>query len=202
MQALVKLTGVAAPLFEDDIDTDQLCPKQHLTRLERQGFADTLFSDRRYAEDGALRTDFVLNQEAWRDASILIGGSNFGCGSSREHAVWALADYGIRCVIAPSFGDIFFQNCVNGGLLAIKLPTATVARLADIALVQPGAAWTVDLSAKTIAVPDGSVVFFEVDPVSRMRLLEGLDEIGLTLKHQQTIAAFEQRQRVAEPWLW
>lgn len=202
MEPLRRLSGPAAPLFEHNIDTDQLCPKVHLKRLTRSGFAQALFSDRRYDAAGAERPDFVLNQAPWRQAVVLIAGDNFGSGSSREHAVWALADFGIRCVIAPSFGDIFFQNTVNSGLLAIRLPLAQVAELAALAQRLPGAAWEVDLERQAVLPPGAEPIAFAIEPSRRQRLLEGLDEIGMTLRHRAAVEAFEARQRAAEPWLW
>lgn len=194
--------GGAIPIVEDNIDTDQLCPKQHLLRLEKTGFDRALFSDRRFDANGIERPDFILNREPWRNGSILIAGDNFGCGSSREHAVWALVQWGIRSVIAPSFGDIFLQNSVNSGLLAIRLPKERVSTLVDEAQREPGATWTIDLPAQAIAPPRGDAVAFEIDPTRKERLLLGLDEIALTLRHQQEIDEFEARQRREAPWLW
>jgi len=202
MKAFTVLRGIAAPLFKDNIDTDQICPKQHLTRLVRTGFDRALFSDRRFDAEGAERADFILNQEPWRKAVILLAGENFGCGSSREHAVWALVEFGVQCVIAPSFGDIFLQNSVNSGLLAVSLPFADVRKLASDALGAPGMEWTVDLPNQTIVTATGATLAFDIDPSRRARLIDGLDEIGLTLLHQSEIDAFEASQRNAAPWLW
>lgn len=202
MKAFTVLRGIAAPMFKDNIDTDQICPKQHLTRLVRTGFDRALFSDRRFDAEGVERADFILNQEPWRKAAILVAGENFGCGSSREHAVWALVEFGVQCVIAPTFGDIFLQNSVNSGLLAVSLPFADVQKLASDALDAPGMDWTVDLPNQAIVTAAGANLAFDIDPSRKARLIDGLDEIGLTLLHQSEIDAFEARQRNAAPWLW
>ena len=202
MKPFTVLAGGAIPMAEDNIDTDRLCPKQHLLSLEKTGFDRALFSDRRFDANGVERPDFILNRPPWRHASILIAGDNFGCGSSREHAVWALVQWGIRCVIAPSFGDIFFQNSVNSGLLAIRLPREKVDILVHAAQREPGAQWTIDLPAQAIAPPHGDAVAFEIDPTRKERLLHGLDEIALTLRHQRAIDEFEARQQREAPWLW
>lgn len=202
MERLTQFYGIAAPLLEDNIDTDQLCPKQHLKRLVRSGFGPTLFSDRRFHPDGSERPEFLLNQAPWRNASILVAGDNFGSGSSREHAVWALADYGFRCIVAPSFGDIFFQNCVNSGVLAVRMSRAQVESLAEAALRSPGAPWEVDLTLQLITPALGEPVRFEIEPGRRERLMAGLDEIALTLQRREAVAAFEARQKSREPWLW
>lgn len=202
MQAFKEIEGVAAAMFEDNIDTDQLCPKQHLKRLQRTGFGDALFSDRRFNADGTVRGDFLLNQPPWDQARVLVAGDNFACGSSREHAVWSLVDFGIRCVIAPTFGDIFFQNSVNSGLLAVRLPRDRVERLARFAQKAPEQHWRVDLPLQRIVLSDGEEVNFDIEPERKDRLLSGLDEIGMTLRHQDAITSFETRQRSAQPWLW
>ena len=202
MTPFTVLAGTAIPMAEENIDTDQLCPKQHLLRLEKTGFDHALFSDRRFDANGIERPDFILNRLPWRHGSILIAGDNFGCGSSREHAVWALVQWGIRSVIAPSFGDIFLQNSVNSGLLAIRLPKETVNALAHAAESEPGANWTIDLPAQAVVPPRGEAVAFEIDATRKERLLLGLDEIALTLRHQQEIDEFEARQRREAPWLW
>jgi len=202
MKPFTVLAGSAIPMAEDNIDTDQLCPKQHLLHLEKTGFDRALFSDRRFDANGLERPDFILNRLPWRHGSILIAGDNFGCGSSREHAVWALVQWGIRCIIAPSFGDIFFQNSINSGLLAIRVPKEKVNTLVHEAQSEPGAKWTIDLPAQAIAPPRGEEVAFEIDPTRKERLLFGLDEIALTLLHQREIDEFEARQRREMPWLW
>jgi 3-isopropylmalate/(R)-2-methylmalate dehydratase small subunit len=202
MRAFDQLEGVVAPFLTDNIDTDQLCPKQHLKRLERAGFGDALFSDQRFDAAGNPRSEFLLNRAPWNRSRILLAGDNFACGSSREHAVWSLVDFGIRCVIAPSFADIFFQNSVNSGLLAIRLPRSQVADLVDVAQTHPASHWRVDLPRQLIIAGDAREVAFDIEPERKTRLLQGLDEIGLTLRYQDQIDAFEARQRLAEPWLW
>ena len=202
MNGFTVLVGAAVPMFEANIDTDQLCPRQYLTAIRRVGFGRALFSDRRWKADGSPVADFILNLPPFAAAAILVAGDNFGCGSSREHAVWALSDAGIRCVIAPSFGDIFLQNTVNSGVLAIRLPAAKVQELAGIAASQPGEPWTVDLPAQTIAASTGIKVSFEIEPARKERLVRGLDEIDMTLRFRAELESFQARQRVSEPWLW
>jgi len=201
MQKFTKLTGVAAPLEIMNVDTDMIIPKQYLKTIARTGLGKGLFSELRYLEDGSENPDFVLNRPAYRKAEILIAGENFGCGSSREHAPWALIDFGIRCVIAPSFADIFFNNCFQNGLLPIKLPPAVVAELQEDAKKGANARLTVDLAKQTITRPDGSTVAFEVDAFRQHCLLNGLDDIGLTLQKDQAIAGFEAKRKQAQPWL-
>ena len=194
MEPFIKLTGVAAPLDRVNIDTDQIIPAVHLKSIERTGYGDFLFSSWRYHEDGSPNPQFVLNHPAYRNARILVAGRNFGCGSSREHAPWALNDYGIRCVIAPSFADIFHNNCYQNGLLPVVLPEADVQRLMDKLKQDPGTRLTVDLEAQRIWDYDEEVVLtFEVDPFRKYCLLNGLDDIGLTLRQQDRIAAYETR---------
>ncbi len=201
MQKFTTLTGVAAPLPMINVDTDKIIPKQYLKTIERSGLGKALFDELRYNPDGSERPDFVLNQPAYRKAEILVAGENFGCGSSREHAPWALLDFGIRAVIAPSFADIFYNNCFKNGILPIALPAATVAQLMDDARKGSNARLTIDLASQTITRPDGQVVHFEIDPFRKQCLLDGLDDIGLTLKKEQAIAKFEERRRRAQPWL-
>jgi 3-isopropylmalate dehydratase small subunit len=202
MEKFERFTAPAVPIVENNLDTDQLCPKQHLKTIHREGFDKALFSDRRFDTDGNAIADFVLNRPEYASAGILVGGENFACGSSREHAVWALVDYGIRCVIAPSYGEIFLQNTVNSGLLAITLPPSEVARLAAVATDKPGALWTVDLPGQTITAPGLEPIAFSIEPERKERLVNGLDEVSLTLAHHAEIAAFAERQRQTEPWLW
>jgi 3-isopropylmalate/(R)-2-methylmalate dehydratase small subunit len=198
MERFRTVTGVAAPLPRPNVDTDQIIPKQFLKRIERTGYGPFLFYDWRFEEDGVTeRPDFELNREPWRQAPVLLAGRNFGSGSSREHAVWALQDYGIRAVIAPSFSDIFYSNALKGGLLPVRLPEAVVDRWLDIAQEQPGLQADVDLESCTVTF-HGETQPFEIDAESRHRLLEGLDDISLTLQHDGEIAAYE-RQRAA--WL-
>jgi 3-isopropylmalate/(R)-2-methylmalate dehydratase small subunit len=200
MQKFTTLTGVAAPLPMINVDTDKIIPKQHLKTIARTGLGKALFDEMRYRNDGSENPDFVLNKPAYRKAKILVAGENFGCGSSREHAPWALLDFGIRCVIAPSFADIFFNNCFQNGVLPIKLPAETVALLMDDAQKGANARLTIDLATQTITRPDGSTVSFDIDPFRKECLLNGLDDIGLTLQKETAIAAYEAKQRTTAPW--
>jgi 3-isopropylmalate/(R)-2-methylmalate dehydratase small subunit len=201
MDKFTVLTGVAAPLPMMNVDTDKIIPKQYLKTIERTGLGKALFDEMRYRPDGSENPDFVLNKPAYRSAKILVAGENFGCGSSREHAPWALLDFGIRCVIAPSFADIFHSNCFQNGVLPIKLPAETVALLMADAEKGANARLTIDLAAQTITRPDGSTVAFEVDSYRRHCLLEGLDDIGVTLQKEPAIAGFEAKQRLSQPWV-
>ena len=199
MTPFTQLTAVAAPMPIANIDTDQIIPKQFLATVERTGLAKGLFFDMRFNADGSEKPDFVLNRDEYKGAHILIAGPNFGCGSSREHAPWALEDFGIRCVIASSFADIFYNNCFNNGILPLTLDEADVERLQDEAR---GAnhKFVVDLAAQTVSAPSGASYRFEIDPGRKAKLLEGLDDIGMTLKRDADIAAFEERRRVGAPW--
>jgi 3-isopropylmalate/(R)-2-methylmalate dehydratase small subunit len=201
MDKFTTLTGVAAPLPIINVDTDKIIPKQHLKTVERTGLGKALFEEMRYRDDGSENPDFVLNQPAYRQSKILVAGENFGCGSSREHAPWALMDFGIRCVIASSFADIFYNNSFKNGMLLIKLPPAVVNELMDDAKKGANARLTVDLASQTITRPDGGTVKFDIDPFLKDCLLKGLDDIGLTLKKESKIAAYESRQRLTQPWL-
>jgi len=195
MQPFIKLTGIAAPLDRANVDTDQIIPKQFLKRIERTGFGQFLFYDWRYEPDGVTpNPDFELNAPAYEGATILLAGRNFGSGSSREHAPWALDDYGFRCVIAPSYADIFYNNCFQNGMLPITLPEETVKRFIKNAQQRPGSTLTVDLEAQTISDEDGFSTGFEIDPFRKHRLLHGLDDIGMTLQHEPDITAFEGRR--------
>ena len=192
MEPFVKLTGVVAPLDRVNIDTDAIIPAVHLKRIERTGYGEFLFSSWRFNEDGSPKPEFVLNQPDYQSASIIVAGRNFGCGSSREHAPWALNDFGIRCVIAPSFADIFFNNCFQNGLLPIVLPEEQVRRIIDLAADNPGIQLNVDLDAQRIWDENGEIVLeFEVESFRRYCLLNGLDDIGLTLQKEDEIAAYE-----------
>jgi 3-isopropylmalate/(R)-2-methylmalate dehydratase small subunit len=202
MEKFTTLDGVAAPLPMINVDTDKIIPKQHLKTIKRTGLGKALFDELRYRDDGSENPDFVLNKPAYRQARILVAGENFGCGSSREHAPWALLDFGIRCVIASSFADIFYNNCFKNGILPIKLPRDQVDALMDDARNGANARLTVDLAAQTITRPDGGVVTFEIDPFRKQCLLNGLDDIGLTLDKATTIAGFEEKNRLSQPWLW
>ncbi|MSQ06671.1 MAG: 3-isopropylmalate dehydratase small subunit [Dehalococcoidia bacterium] len=196
MEPFVKLKGVVAPLDRVNVDTDQIIPAVYLKRIERTGYGPFLFAAWRYKEDGSPNPDFVLNQPGYQTSSILVGGRNFGSGSSREHAPWALNDYGIRCVIASSFADIFYSNCFQNGLLPVVLPEEVVRKILDLAKANPGYRLTVDLEAQRIWDDQEEVsVSFQVDPFRRECLLNGLDDIGLTLKHEDEIAAFEAAHR-------
>ena len=196
MEPFVKLEGVVAPLDAVNVDTDMIIPAVYLKSIERVGFGPHLFDRYRYNEDGSENPDFILNQDAYRSSRILVSGPNFGCGSSREHAPWALEDFGIRCVIAPSFADIFFNNCFKNGLLPLTLPEDDVRRIMDKSKDKPGFQLTVDLEAQQVRDADEEIVVdFEVDEFRRYCLLNGLDDIGLTLQHEDAIADFEARQR-------
>ena len=194
MDPFVRHTGLVAPLDRVDVDTDQIIPKQFLKRIERTGFGQFLFNDWRFLEGGDLNPALELNWPQYRGASVLVTGRNFGCGSSREHAPWALQDYGIRAVIAPSFADIFRNNCLQNGLLPIQLPEETVRQLIDRAKEQPGFQLTIDLERQVVQDDQGFSAAFEIPAFSRFCLLNGLDAIGLTLQHEPDITAFEQHR--------
>ena len=195
MEPFVKLQGVVAPLDAVNVDTDMIIPAVHLKSIARTGFGPHLFDRYRYREDGSENPDFVLNQDAYRPARILVSGPNFGCGSSREHAPWALDDYGIRCIIAPSFADIFFNNCFKNGVLPLILPETDVRRIIDKSTTNPGLQLTIDLEAQQVRDADEDIVVdFQVDAFRRYCLLNGLDDIALTLQHENAIAAYETRQ--------
>ncbi len=200
MKPFNSVTGVAAPLPIANLDTDQIIPKQFLSTVEREGLGKGLLYDLRFDQNGAPNPDFVLNQPAFQGAAILIAGPNFGCGSSREHAPWALLDFGVRCVIAESFADIFAGNCLNNGILLVRLPAEAVAALSEEA---NGAnhVFTVDLESQTVSAPSGVQYGFEIDPGHKEKLLKGLDDIGQSLTRSDAIAAFESRRRLATPWL-
>ncbi len=201
MEKFDKLTGVAAPMPLVNIDTDMIIPKQFLKTIKRTGLGKSLFFEMRFNEDGTENPDFILNQAAYRNAEILIAGDNFGCGSSREHAPWAIADFGIRCVISTSFADIFYSNCFKNGILPIKLPQEDVDKLMDDAERGANAVVSVDLENQTITGPDGGTISFEVDAHKKHCLLNGLDDIGLTLQKQSSISAFEEKQAASQPWI-
>ena len=191
MEKFDKLTGIAAPLDIINVDTDMIIPKQFLKTIQRSGLGKNLFDEMRYMPEGDEIADFVLNQPAYRSAEILVAGDNFGCGSSREHAPWALLDFGIRCVIAPSFADIFYNNCFKNGILPIVLPQADVDKLMDDAKRGANATVSIDLESQTIKGPDGGEIAFEVDAFRKQCLMQGLDDIGLTLQKATAIDDYE-----------
>jgi 3-isopropylmalate/(R)-2-methylmalate dehydratase small subunit len=201
MDKFTTLSGVAAPLPLINIDTDMIIPKQFLKTIKRTGLGANLFDEMRFTKNGAEIPDFVLNQAAYRKARILVAGANFGCGSSREHAPWALADFGIRCVIAASFADIFYNNSFKNGILPIILPQQQVDLLMEDAKKGANAVLTVDLESQTISRPDGRKIAFDLDPFRKHCLLNGLDDIGLTLQKQSKIDSFESARKLSQPWL-
>ena len=200
MRPFTELHAKAAPLDVANLDTDQIIPKQFLKIVDREGLSRGLFYDLRFDGEGKPRPDFVLNDPRYAGAGVLIAGDNFGCGSSREHAPWALLDYGIRCVIAPSFADIFYGNCFQNGLLPVALPEADVKALMDEAK-GGNHVFSVDLASQTVTSPSGQQYRFEIDPARKAKLLEGLDAIGETLQHAPEIDAYEARHALAQPWL-
>jgi len=211
MQAFRKLNGLVAPLDRSNVDTDAIIPKQFLKSIKRTGFGPNLFDEWRYLDHGEigmdcskrpLNPDFILNQPRYQGAQVLLARDNFGCGSSREHAPWALLDYGFQVVIAPSFADIFASNCCKNGILPVVLASAEVDRLFAEVAEQPGYRLDVDLEKQQVTTPNGDVFTFEIDSFRKKCLLEGLDEIGLTLQYAEQIKAFEARRRQAEPWLF
>ena len=199
MQKFNQLTGIAAPLDILNVDTDMIIPKQFLKTIQRSGLGKNLFDEMRFTPEGEEVADFVLNQPAYREAEILVAGDNFGCGSSREHAPWALLDFGIRCIIATSFADIFYNNCFKNGILPIVLPQEDVDKLMGDAKRGANATVTIDLESQTIKGPDGGTIAFEVDAFRKKCLLEGLDDIGLTLQRGDAIDAYE-TDLAAQPW--
>jgi len=201
MEKFTSLTAVAAPLDMINVDTDMIIPKQFLKTIKRSGLGKNLFDEMRYKADGSENPEFVLNKPAYRKAQILVAGDNFGCGSSREHAPWAIQDFGIRCIIAPSFADIFYNNSFKNGILPIVLPQEDVDKLMDDAERGANAVVTVDLETQTITGPDGGSIAFEVDPFRKHCLLNGLDDIGLTLEKAEAIDEFEGRLATEKPWL-
>jgi len=211
MRAFTKLDGLAVPLMRNNVDTDAIIPKQFLKSIKRSGFGVNLFDEWRYLDPGYPGQDpnerqpdpeFILNEPRFAGAQVLIAGDNFGCGSSREHAVWALDDYGIRCVIAPSYADIFFNNSFKSGLLPIAVDEDTVNRLAEECEATPGYKLSIDLPSQTITTPSGEVINFDVDAFRKDCLLEGLDEIGLTLQKRNAIEDYEAKRKSSAPWLF
>jgi 3-isopropylmalate/(R)-2-methylmalate dehydratase small subunit len=201
MEKFTQLTGVAAPLPMINVDTDMIIPKDYLKTIHRTGLGKGLFAELRYNEDGTDNPDFVLNKPAYRTAQILVAGDNFGCGSSREHAPWALLDYGIRCVISTEFGDIFYNNCFKNGILPVKVSKEDLDKLMDDAGRGANATISVDLAAQEIRGPDGGVVRFDIDGFRKHCLLNGLDDIGLTLQKSDRISNFEKHDSVNRPWV-
>jgi len=201
MQAFTKLTAVAAPMPMTNIDTDKIIPARFLKTIKRSGLGVHLFDSLRYDANGNERPDFVLNEEPYRQAQIIVAHENFGCGSSREHAPWALLDFGIRCVIAPDFADIFFNNCFKNGVLPICLPRAVCDRLIEDAKLGGNARLTIDLERQVVVRPNGEEIRFEIDPFRKHLLLNGLDDIGQTLQHVSQIDRFESARRQSQPWI-
>ncbi len=211
MQKFKQLDALVAPLDRANVDTDAIIPKQFLKSIKRSGFGQNLFDEWRYLDHGEpgqncaarpLNPDFVLNQPRYRGAAILLTRDNFGCGSSREHAPWALEDFGLRALIGTSFADIFYSNCFKNGLLPIRLPKAEVDALFDQAAAVPGYRLSINLEAQTVTRPDGKTLAFEVDPFRKFCLLNGLDDIGLSLRHAERIREFEAKRRIGQPWLF
>ena len=200
MEKFTILTGVAAPLKMINVDTDMIIPKQYLKTIKRTGLGKGLFSELRYRDDGSENSDFVLNRPAYRKAKVLVAGDNFGCGSSREHAPWALLDFGIRCVISTSFADIFYNNCFKNGILPIKVSAAELEKLFDDAERGSNATLTIDLAKQEIHGPDGGTIRFDIDPYRKRCLLNGLDDIGLTMEKRDKIEAFEKKAARTRPW--
>ena len=201
MEPFKTLDGIAAPLNMINVDTDMIIPKQYLKTIHRTGLGKALFDEMRYNSDGSEKPDFVLNKPQYRKAQILVAGDNFGCGSSREHAPWALLDFGIRCVIAPSFADIFYNNCFKNGILPIRLPQADVDKLMDDAERGSNARVSVDLEKQEIRGPDGGMIKFEVDAFRKQCLFNGWDDIDLTLRSEGKISAYEKNHKAQAPWV-
>lgn len=202
MKKFTTVTGVAAPMRSINIDTDKIIPKQYLKTIERVGLGKNLFAEMRYNEDGSEKDAFVLNKPAYRNAQILVAGDNFGCGSSREHAPWAILDFGISVVISTSFADIFYNNCFKNGILPIQVAPEQLETLLDDADRGSNATLTIDLENQRITGPDGDVINFEIDPFRKQCLLEGLDDIGQTLQRKSKIDIFEEQQKTGQPWLY
>jgi len=201
MEPFKTLDGIAAPLNMINVDTDMIIPKQYLKTIHRNGLGKALFDEMRYNADGSEKPDFVLNKPQYRKAQILVAGDNFGCGSSREHAPWALLDFGIRCIIAPSFADIFYNNCFKNGILPIRLPQSEVDKLMDDAERGSNARVSIDLEKQEIRGPDGGMITFEVDAFRKQCLLNGWDDIGLTLRSEDKISAYEKNHKAQAPWV-
>lgn len=201
MEKFIRLTGIAAPLAVVNVDTDMIIPKDYLKTIKRTGLGQGLFAEARYNEDGSENPDFVLNQSAWRNASILVAGDNFGCGSSREHAPWALLDFGIRCVISTSFADIFYNNCFKNGILPIVVSQENLDKLMDDAGRGANARVSIDLEEQEIRGPDGGMIKFDIDPFRKHCMLNGLDDIALTLEKADAIDSYEVKASENRSWL-
>ena len=202
MQKFTKLTGIAAPMDAINVDTDQIIPKLHLRTIKRTGLGKVLFDELRFNPDGTEKPGFILNREPYRRTEILVAGDNFGCGSSREHAPWALLDFGIRCIVSTSFADIFYNNCFKNGILPVTVSADELQALMADASDRENPVLTVDLHAQEITRPNGATVRFEIDDFRRECLLDGLDDIGLTMQKVEMIDAFEKAQRERQPWLY
>ncbi len=202
MEKFTRLTGIAAPMDAINVDTDQIIPKLHLRTIKRTGLGKVLFDELRFHPDGTEKPEFILNRPPWREAEILVAGDNFGCGSSREHAPWALLDFGIRCIVSTSFADIFYNNCFKNGILPVTVPRDALDALMADASDRENPVLTVDLEAQEITRPNGAVLGFTIDEFRRDCLLNGLDDIGLTMQKVDRIDAFEARQREQQPWLY
>ena len=200
MEPFKHLSGVAAPLPMINVDTDMIIPKQYLKTIKRTGLGSGLFSEKRFRDDGSENPDFILNKPAYRHSKVLVAGDNFGCGSSREHAPWALLDFGIRCVISTSFGDIFYNNCFKNGILPIRVSQSDLDKLFDDAERGANATLSIDLAKQEIRGPDGGTVKFEIDPFRKHCLLNGLDDIGLTKEKQSSIDAYEAKAKAERAW--
>jgi 3-isopropylmalate/(R)-2-methylmalate dehydratase small subunit len=202
MEPFVKLDGLVMPLDRTNVNTDEITPARYLKTIKRTGFADILFANWRYLNDGKPNPDFVLNQLRYQGSSILLAGDNFGCGSSREHAPWAIGEYGFRCLIAPSFADIFYNNCFNNSILPVALDESIVEELFAEVEATVGYRLNVDLAAQTVTTPSGRAFRFDIDSFKKQALLQGLDNIGWTLSHNDDISAYEARRRQEAPWLF
>ena len=202
MEKFTRLTGVAAPMDAINVDTDQIIPKLHLRTIKRTGLGKVVFDELRFNQDGSEKPEFILNQEPYHNAEILVAGDNFGCGSSREHAPWALLDFGIRCIVSTSFADIFYNNCFKNGILPVTVSADELQALMADASDRENPVLTVDLHAQEITRPNGAIVRFQIDEFRRECLLDGLDDIGLTMQKVEMIDAFEKAQRERQPWLY
>ncbi len=202
MEPFTIYTGLVMPLDRTNVNTDEIIPARYLKTIKRTGFDKALFADWRYTDEGTPKSDFVLNQPRYKGASILLTGDNFGCGSSREHAPWAIREYGFRCLIAPSFADIFYSNSFNNGILPLTLDNATVQELVHEVEAQEGYTLRVDLAAQTVTTPSQRILHFDIDHFRKEALLNGLDNIGWTLSHTEEITAYEQRRKQEAPWLF